>query len=118
MTDATQILHKAAETMAERAKERDVEKERAMAKTVAMVNAMYPDLRMTETQGWAFMIFLKLARSSQGQYRADDFIDLASYSALMGECEAKSSIDPFKLVGVRFSDGSRTNQAAYAEITP
>lgn len=91
MIDAGELLTEAAQTLKERAAQRDTEKERAMAKTVALYNAMYPATQpMSETQGWFFMIALKAARSSQGQFRKDDFIDLASYAALMGECESQT----------------------------
>ena len=88
MDNAADILLAAAKTLGERAKERDVESERAMAKTVAMFNASEPQ-QLTEAQGWKFMIFLKMARASQGNYRMDDYLDMAAYSALMGECQSK-----------------------------
>lgn len=91
MIDAGDLLETAAKTLKERAAERDTDKERAMLKTVTMVNAMYPELNMTESQGWAFMLFLKFARASQGNFRADDYVDAASYAALLGECEGKNA---------------------------
>lgn len=90
MHEASHILDTATATLKERAKERDVESERAMAKTVAMFNASEPQ-QLTEVQGWKFMIFLKMARASQGQYRMDDYVDLSAYAALMGECQSKEA---------------------------
>lgn len=58
--------------------------ERSMAKTVAMYNALTGQT-MTEEQGWKFMCCLKLARSEQGDFRADNFEDLAAYAGLAGE---------------------------------
>ena len=55
-----------------------------MTRTVEAFNAIY-DLGMTERQGWAFMVLLKLVRGSQGEFRADDYIDAAAYAALCGE---------------------------------
>lgn len=87
MTEAPEMLEKAAATMRERSAERDTEKERAMAKTVAMFNAAFPSTQpMTEYQGWLFMFFLKLSRAHGGSYREDDYIDGAAYIALAGEC--------------------------------
>lgn len=83
--NAPDILRNAADVMEQRSAERDQEKERAMAKTVAMFNAAFPDNPITETQGWGFMIFLKMARASQGSFRLDDYTDMAAYAALMGE---------------------------------
>jgi len=58
--------------------------ERSMGKTVQMFNA-YSGLNVTEEQGWAFMAMLKLVRTSQGEYKGDNFEDGAAYFALMGE---------------------------------
>lgn len=58
--------------------------ERSMGKTVQMFNA-YSGLNITEEQGWAFMAMLKLVRTSQGEYKGDNFEDGAAYFALMGE---------------------------------
>lgn len=58
--------------------------ERSMGKTVKMMNVLY-DLHLTEEQGWAFMCILKMVRSSQGNFRSDNYEDLAAYSGLMGE---------------------------------
>lgn len=85
MLEAPALLEKAASTMRERSSERDVEKERAMAKTVALFNAQF-GTNMTEYQGWMFMVHLKLSRAEGGNYREDDYIDAAAYIALAGEC--------------------------------
>ena len=85
MTDAPALLEKAAATMRERSVERDVEKERSMAKTVALFNAQF-GTDMTEYQGWMFMVHLKMARAEGGNYREDDYVDAAAYLALAGEC--------------------------------
>ena len=86
MLEAPDLLEKAATTMRERSAERDTEKERAMAKTVAMFNAMFPEAQISEYQGWMFMFFLKMARAQGGSFREDDYIDGAAYIALAGEC--------------------------------
>ncbi len=88
MIDATQVLAEARETMLKRSAERDLDSERAMARTVAMFNANNPQ-QLTEAQGWQFMVFLKLARGSQGAFRLDDYVDAASYCALLAECLSK-----------------------------
>ena len=58
--------------------------ERSMGKTVDMFNTLY-GLELTEEQGWAFMAILKLVRTSQGDFKLDNFEDLAAYAGLMGE---------------------------------
>ncbi len=94
MLEAPDLLEKAAATMRERSSERDTEKERAMAKTVAMFNAAFPKNHITEYQGWLFMFFLKLSRAEGGSFREDDYIDGAAYVALAGECRALQEILP------------------------
>lgn len=62
--------------------------ERSMGKTVEMFNIMY-GLELTEEQGWAFMELLKLVRSSQGDFKLDNYEDMAAYAGLMGEAAFK-----------------------------
>ena len=58
--------------------------ERSMGKTVAMFNSLY-GLDLSEEQGWAFMCILKLVRTSQGDFREDNYEDLAAYAGLQRE---------------------------------
>ena len=58
--------------------------ERSMGKTVAMFNSLY-GLELSEEQGWAFMCVLKLVRTSQGDFREDNYEDLAAYAGLQRE---------------------------------
>ena len=89
---AVQILNEAVAIMAERGKSYDKsggEAERSMPKIVAMFNALTGH-ELTPEQGWKFMCCLKLARSEQGEYREDNYLDGAAYMALAGE-EAEAS---------------------------
>lgn len=96
--DAPALLIEAADTIGNRAAERDSEDgERAMARAVHMFNLWRaPALRgvMTEYEGWMFMVFLKLARAAEGKHRRDDYIDGAAYLALACECVERDAI-PF-----------------------
>ena len=89
---ADMFLLKAVEEMQDRASQRDSEEtgERSMASTVAAFNQIYHK-DLTEEQGWAFMVLLKLVRSSQGAYRSDDYVDGAAYFGLTGEAAAKTT---------------------------
>ena len=58
--------------------------ERSMSKTVAAFNALN-GTALTAEQGWQFMALLKIARATQGDFRADNYEDLAAYAGLMGE---------------------------------
>ena len=60
--------------------------ERSMAATVSLFNTLTSSFRnepLTEADGWRFMICLKLARSVQGNFNSDDYVDIAGYSALL-----------------------------------
>ena len=41
--------------------------------------------KLTERDGWMFMVMLKASRAQAGRFRADDYIDGAAYFALAGE---------------------------------
>lgn len=88
-TPAQTILETANSTLTQRAKLRDSTStgERSMAKAVAIFNAWQGDTgdHLTEEEGWRFMIALKQARMAGGRFHLDDYVDLASYSALLGE---------------------------------
>lgn len=62
--------------------------ERSMGKTVAMFNAL-TGFDLTEQQGWQFMEILKMVRSNQGKYKADNFVDGCSYASLAGEAASR-----------------------------
>lgn len=89
-TPAPEFLERAAQHMKDRAALRDSPTgERSMAKTVAAFNSIF-DTNLSEIQGWQFLELLKIVRSSQGQYVADDYEDAAAYAALAGEAASKA----------------------------
>ena len=86
---AVAMLHEAANTLHDRAVSRDTpEGERSIGAAVAAFNAIY-GTDITPQQGWMFMVFLKAARSANGQTNMDDFVDGAAYFALAGEEASK-----------------------------
>lgn len=58
--------------------------ERSMGATVDAFRAITGH-DLTEEQGWLFMGLLKMVRSQQGEFRADNYEDLAAYAGLQGE---------------------------------
>lgn len=86
---ANQFLDDALTALSDRAAERDSESERSIVAAVNSFNAMF-GTNITEEQGWQFMVFLKISRSKQGMFKADDYTDMAAYAALSGEAAAKS----------------------------
>lgn len=89
---AEEILEKAARIQVARGAQRDSESERSMPKCVEIFAAV-TDIDMTESEGWLFMLCLKLARAQQGGYVADDYDDAVGYAALLGESAAKEAWD-------------------------
>lgn len=87
--NAIEFLKEAAEQMQERAALRDSpDGERAVETIVEMFNTLTGH-KLSEADGWKFLLLLKLVRSENGAYHADDYVDLSAYGALLGECEAK-----------------------------
>lgn len=62
--------------------------ERSMGKTVAAFNVITGH-ELTEEQGWLLMGLLKMVRSQQGNFKADNYEDEAAYAALRGESAAR-----------------------------
>jgi len=81
---APHLLRKAADTIDQRAAERDVGTERSMAHTVDVFEELTGHV-ITEANGWIFMACLKLARSRVGAFVTDDYVDAAAYIALAAE---------------------------------
>lgn len=82
--NAIDLMQKGMNAIGDRANERDTESERSMCSAVGAFNAMY-GTSLTEEQGWAFMVLLKMSRAKGGEVRKDDYVDGAAYFALMGE---------------------------------
>ena len=83
---AQEFLTKAGDHMQDRASTYDKPQgERSMAATVGAFNAIN-GTALTEEQGWMFMELLKIVRSVQGDYKADNYEDAVAYAALRGEC--------------------------------
>lgn len=112
---AIELLEKAAGHLKDRAATYDnPEGERSIGAAVKAFNAVTGDgLMDSEERGWLFMAILKMVRSQQGNYRADNYEDLAAYSALMGEsaCEERNGgWTPQEIEAAAFKD-------AYKEYT-
>lgn len=89
---APDILIAAGNHMKARANEYDKPKgERSIEATVKAFTAITGDgLMDTEERGWLFMGILKMVRSQQGDFKADNYEDGAAYFALQGEAAARA----------------------------
>ncbi len=86
-TQANQILSKGIHILEARAIQRDADAERSMKAIVDTFNAAF-NKGMTEAEGWAFMLILKLIRSRTGKFDLDDYVDGSNYFALYGEAKS------------------------------
>jgi hypothetical protein len=83
---APEILRHTADHIAQRAASRDLPQgERSMSRAVAAFNALTGH-KVSERDGWLFMVALKASRATAGAHNADDYQDMAAYAALAGEC--------------------------------
>lgn len=88
----TEVLSLALNAFKERGAVRDLPNgERSMLTAVRIYNSFYPDRNMSELDGWMFMIALKIARSLQGSFVMDDYVDLAGYAGLAAECHSNEA---------------------------
>lgn len=82
---AAEVCLEAAQAVQDRAKDRDDGSERSMKKTIELFHGV-TGVSLTESQGWTFMMCLKLARHANGKgYNRDHFIDIAGYAGLLVE---------------------------------
>lgn len=84
-SSAAEILEAGAAHMKDRAATYDTPSgERSISKTVSAFNSITGH-NITPEQGWLFMTLLKMVRSQQGDFKMDNYEDMAAYAALMGE---------------------------------
>jgi len=83
-TSAFTILEIAGDQIEDRAAERDIHAERSMKRTVAIFNA-YSEHKLTEEEGWMFMVCVKMARSRGEKTNIDHYVDGAALFGLAGE---------------------------------
>lgn len=87
---AHSFLDEASNTMKQRAALRDAEDgERTAAKIAEVFNAITGH-NINEADAWMFLVVLKIVRSRNGKYNRDDYVDLAAYAGLLGECESQN----------------------------
>ena len=85
------VLRAAAAHMEDRAATYDSPSgERSMSKAVDMLNTLTGGPSLTVEQGWLFMAILKMVRSQQGDFKLDNYEDLAAYAALAAEEAAET----------------------------
>jgi hypothetical protein len=88
---ALAFLQSAGDAMKARAQLRDRPSgERSMETIVATFNALTGH-SLSTSEGWEFMVLLKMVRGRQGHFNDDDYVDGAAYFALLGEEESMNA---------------------------
>lgn len=82
------FLNEASRTMEQRAKLRDSEEGERTAAQIAKVFNVITGHELSESDAWMFLLVLKIVRSRNGKYNRDDYVDMAAYAGLLGECES------------------------------
>jgi hypothetical protein len=86
MTTPSEVLRAAAQHMEARAATYDTPSgERSMGATVDIFNTLVGGPAMNTEQGWLFMVILKMVRCQQGDFKLDNYEDMAAYCALAAE---------------------------------
>ena len=84
MRRAIEILEAGAQHMRDRSETYDQESgEMSIGATVNAFNAITGHA-LTHEQGWMFMMLLKAVRSQAGNFKLDNYEDMAAYAALCG----------------------------------
>lgn len=84
---ADEVLEMARAIMLKRGRLRDSGSERSMQRIVNVFEALTGN-KLTEVEGWTFMVVLKLCREQTGS-DIDNWIDGAAYMALAAETIAR-----------------------------
>lgn len=87
---AEEIAGAACDALSNRASLRDQPNGERSAARAAEILTAWLGKEFTESEVWMTLMAVKLSRSIQGKFHADDYIDLAGYAALLGECESRN----------------------------
>lgn len=83
--NAVDLLQSATDSLKNNARLRDAPKGERSAPRAAAILAAWTGKRWTPDDVWRVLLAVKMAREIQGDYHADDYVDMAGYSALLGE---------------------------------
>lgn len=82
---APEFLQSALDSLKNNARLRDAPKGERSAPRAAAILAAWTGERWTPDDVWRVLLAVKMAREIQGEYHADDYVDIAGYSSLLGE---------------------------------
>lgn len=86
---APYILQSALDALNQRAAIRDQPSGERSAERAAKILSAWTGREWNEAEVWQCLVAVKMSRSEQGNFHADDFVDSAGYFSLLAECRAK-----------------------------
>lgn len=115
---ADAILRAGLDTLVQRGVDRDNPAGERSMPAIVRVFAALTGIRLTERQGWLFMVCLKLVRMQSGKPDADHYLDGANYMALMGEAALATGKDslPVHAAPSVVNEQLTTAETAHAEL--
>ena len=88
MPSAGRLLQEASDMLRQRAEAGDSDPTGTqLVERAAEIMRAWTGQEMYEADIWRVLIAVKMARIMQGPFCADDYVELAGYAALLGECE-------------------------------
>ena len=82
---AVDLLQSAMNSLKSNARLRDAPKGERSAPRAASILTAWTGKKWTADDVWRVLVAVKMAREIQGEYHADDYVDMAGYAALLGE---------------------------------
>ena len=102
--NAQDFIDMASASLAKNARLRDQPTGERSAERAAAILSAWTGMTWTEADVWRCLLAVKLSREIQGDFHADDYVDIAGYSALLGEQQSRHGrklvrpeMDDFKL---------------------
>lgn len=86
---AQEFVDMASNSLAKNARLRDQPSGERSAERAAQILSAWTGMTWNEADVWRCLLAVKLSREIQGDFHADDYVDMAGYSALLGEQQSR-----------------------------
>ena len=86
---AHEFVDMASTSLAKNARLRDQPAGERSAERAAAILSAWTGMTWNEADVWRCLLAVKMSREIQGDFHADDYVDMAGYSALLGEQQSR-----------------------------
>lgn len=86
---AHEFVDMASTSLAKNARLRDQPTGERSAERAAAILSAWTGMTWNEADVWRCLLAVKMSREIQGDFHADDYVDMAGYSALLGEQQSR-----------------------------